>query len=750
MKYVQILLFTLFATIVFGQDGVSPLTANPDLFDKQKEMQTKALANSFDSTFYYKTDTLTLPFFDDFSRNKFQQYNAGFSDPNVTEQLFHRILDDVTNLPLPAGTVLTNTKTYRLIYNATTDVTTYDYLDSVRFLYDDLSVYEPNHIQTYAFPGYIIYDTLDGTGNPEDTIWVSNPEYIQDSARIFISSINNPEMLWLNDQAYHNYRFAVNPWSLGVVTFDGLDEFGYPYNFSTSTNGIADLLIGKPLDLSGNSPADSIYFSFLYQKEGFGDVPEESSTTSDSLYLEFYSPVDQLWKRVWRTGPGQTTDFKVAHIAVKDPIYFQKGFQFRFSNYGSLAGALDHFHVDYVDFRTLSGYQDTLFKDFAIVYPISSLIQDYISVPWKHYRNNPTGKMSSEVDVTVRNGSELTENNQNGRVNIYYDGNLEGNYTLNAAALSGGNINYSPRTTYASVHDFTTGYAYDHTLANDTMAIFDYEGIASAQFPNNPINDTTFGQQVFKNYYAYDDGTAEKAYGVTGEQGLLAYKFNAYEPDSLVAIQIHFVPSVVDVSNNLFLLTVWDDQNGEPGNVLYEDEFFYPRQPIYTYGRNNYKSYFFKDTMKVGVGQTFYIGMRQIDEDRLNIGFDVNNDNADKVFWSVDGGGNWNNSSFEGSVMMRPLVTSKMDYQLGLKERLLTAPNLDFTIYPNPARSVLNMKGENFSNSTAFEMRDLNGRVVKRFNNEEQVDISMVHNGIYLVSRIEKGQVIQTKKLVVQ
>ncbi|WP_158276179.1 T9SS type A sorting domain-containing protein [Brumimicrobium oceani] len=749
MKYIQLLLFSFLATVVLGQDGLSPLTANPDLFHKEK-IETKALQNSFDSTFIYKTDTLTLPFFDDFSRNKFQQYDAGFSDPNVTEELFYRMLDENTNVPLPPSTVLTNTRTYRLIYDAVTEETTYDYLDSVRFLFDDLSVYAPNHIQTYAFPGYIIYDTLDGSGNLEDTIWVNNPEYVQDSARIFVASINNPEKLWLDDQAYHNYRFAVNPWSLGVVTFDGLDAFGYPYNFSTSTNGIADLLTAKPLDLSGNSPADSVYFSFLYQKEGFGDVPEESSSTSDSLFLEFYSPVDQLWKRVWRTGPGETTDFQVAHIAVKDPIYFQKGFQFRFSNYGALAGALDHFHIDYVDVRTLSGYQDTLFKDFAIVYPISSLIEDYISVPWKHYRNNPAGKMSSAVDVTVRNGSELTENNQNGSVNIYYEGTLEGNYTLNAATLSGGNINYSPRTTYGSEHDFSTGYAYDHTLINDTMAIFDYEAIASAQFPNNPINDTTFGQQVFKNYYAYDDGTAEKAYGITGEQGLLAYKFNAYEADSLVAIQVHFVPTVLDVSNNLFLLTVWDDQNGQPGNVIYEDEFFFPRQPFYTYGRNKYRTYFFKDTMRVGVGETYYIGMRQIDEAPLNMGFDVNNDNSDKIFWSVDGGGNWNNSNFEGSIMMRPLVSSKLDYQLGLEKRTLSTPDFEFTLYPNPASSVLSIKGENFNHSTSFEMRDLNGRIVKRFNSKEQIDISMIHQGIYLVNRLEKGQVIQTKKLVVQ
>jgi len=95
------------------------------------------------------------------------------------------------------------------------------------------------------------------------------------------------------------------------------------------------------------------------------------------------------------------------------------------------------------------------------------------------------------------------------------------------------------------------------------------------------------------------------------------------------------------------------------------------------------------------------------------------------------------------------LITSKMDYQLGLKEQIVIAPDLDFIIYPNPAKNILNIKGENFSNSTTFEMRDLNGRVVKRFKNETQIDISGVDNGIYLVSRMEKNKVIQTKKIVV-
>lgn len=746
MKLITALVFLLSFTQLIGQDGEGPIMQNADLFGKKStKNNTKALENSFDSTFVYVTDTVPLPFFDEFSQNNFQKYDADYTDGNISEQLFHRMLDEDTEDPLPPNSIFTDSATFRSEYDVANDTTYFYKYDSTRFLYDDLSSYEPDHILNYGFPPFIVRDTLDGTGNVSDTIWLNDPEYVQDSARVFIVNINDENKLWLNESAYHNYRLAVEPWSLGVVSFDGLDEFGYPYNFGSTIPGTADTLLSKPIDMTTTAIGDSVYFSFLYQREGFGDQPEEE----DSLFLDFYSPVTQEWERVWRTSGGELGGFEVAHLPVTDPDYFVKGFQFRFMNYGSLAGGIDHFHIDYVDLRPLSGYQDTLFKDFAFSYPLTTLLKDYTSVPWKHYRNHPNDKMSDQVKVVVRNGSELTENNQNGNVKIYHDGTQEGSFTLNASTLSGGDINYAPRTTYTSFHDFSSGYRYDETLANDTSAFFDWIGDASAQFPSLPQNDSTFGTQKFENYYSYDDGTAERAYGVTGVQGLLAYQFNAYQPDSLVAIQIHFVPSVVDVSNNLFLLAVWDDNGGEPGQLLYEDEFFFPRQPDYSDFRNQFTTYYFKDTMKIGVDETFYIGMRQIDEERLNIGYDKNHDFSDRIFWSIDGGGNWNNASFPGAMLMRPVITSKMDYQLGVPEYEESSVNYDFNMYPNPTNNYFEIN-TTFEEDADVQITDLNGRVVKQGNTSNKLNVSDFDSGIYLVTLIKEGVPLKTKKLVVQ
>ena len=94
---------------------------------------------------------------------------------------------------------------------------------------------------------------------------------------------------------------------------------------------------------------------------------------------------------------------------------------------------------------------------------------------------------------------KLPENNQNGLVEVSYSGAPEGNYTLNATILSGGNINYGPQTTYTSFHDFSAGYSYDVSKLGNKQS-FDILATASAQFPNFAQNDSAVSHQYFANY----------------------------------------------------------------------------------------------------------------------------------------------------------------------------------------------------------------------------------------------------------
>ena len=404
---------------------------------------------------------------------------------------------------------------------------------------------------------------------------------------------------------------------------------------------------------------------------------------------------------------------------------------------------LDFYHLDYVHLRALSGFQDTLFKDYALVYPVYTLLKDYTSVPWDHYKANFSGKMSDQVQVVVRNGSNVAENNSlNGSVNVSYGGSPEGSFVLSGPALSNGSLNYAPRTTYYSYHDFSGGYHFDETKPGDEQ-VFDFRTKVQAQFPNYIGNDSIDGQQVFKNYYSYDDGSAELSYGPTGAQAMLAIKYTPYQADSVVGALIHFAPSVANVTNKLFLLTLWDDNGGVPGNVLYEDDVFFPRQPVYQPIRNGFTQYIFTDTLKVPVDGTFYIGWRQLDAQRLGVGLDMNIPNADKTYYSIDQGANWSQSGFAGSVMIRPIFSTALDYTLGI-ETVASSKREATAIYPNPVNSVLNIRHHR-DTYAGCEIYSTTGELIIK-SQDEKIDVNRLTPGLYIIKIVDTNETIKFVK----
>jgi len=733
-----IFFFLLISLSAFTQvEKELPILVNQDLFSEEgNSLAQKINVGTFDSTFIYTTDTLSLPFFDDFSKNKFQKYNAQYTDLGVTSIQKFALLD-LSDVPLSVAAIFSLNSTYRRYVNSISGTYTDTIFVTQNIKIGDLMSYPVTYNSTAVYPNYIIIDTIDYP-NPLDTIYVSDNITVQDSARQFFKLLNDPKSLWLDSKAYHNYHFADKPWTIGVVTFDGINDKGYPYSFGSTSSDYADELTSKPLDLSTESIGDSIYLSFLYQKQGFGEEPEET----DSLTLQFFNPVTNSWNRVWGVEGGPVSDFRTVHIAINNSDYFNNGFQMRFRNFGSLAGGLDHFHLDYVNLRKFSAYDDTLFKDFAFSYPTGSLLKEYTSVPWDHYKNNFSGKMNDKTKIVVRNGSNLTENNLDGSLTVSFNGSIEGSYNLPAQTLSGGNINYGPRTTYTSLHDFSSGYHFDETKLG-TKQTFDIITTATAQFTDFTGNDTTYTQQYFANYYAYDDGTAERAYSFNIAQGRLAVRFTPYEADSVIGALINFVPAVVNAESELFILTVWDDNNGVPGNVLYEDNLFSPKQPIYETTNNKFVSYYFDDTTKVKVNGTFYIGFRQFDAVPLNIGLDKNLDNSANNFYSVNGGATWTQSSISGSLMMRPIFSTSLDAELGIKEKFVAEEK--FVLYPNPTKNSVTIKSDNPNAVMGMSLYNMQGQLIKE-TPENQLDLSNIHSGVYLVKPFGSNQIIKLIK----
>ena len=737
MKILTTTCILLFCTLAFSQEGVMRITHNPELMQEapsNEYYQAKSTTGqTFDSTFIYTVDTLSLPVFDDFSKNRIQQYEEDFSDPAVTSQLYYRLLDE-NDIELPSDAVYTTQQTFRRAYDTGSGQTTTTNFPGIIVKIGDLSEYPVVYTTKTVYPPYYIFDTI-GVPDVPDTVRIVGPDVTQETARQFFAHAATPGTYWTDDHAYHNYRFAKNPWSIGVMTFDGIDRKGYPYEMGTTLSGIADYLTSKPIDLSGSSISDSLYITFLYQKQGLGDIPEPV----DSLIMEFYDVTAQRWRHQWSTNGGGVSEFKLAHIPIRNPAYFTDAFRFRFKNYGGLSGSLDHFHIDYVHVRDFSGFQDTLIEDFALSYPTISLLKDYSSVPWDHYQNNPSGKMSTSLPLTVRNsylnaGANITSAG-GGRIDIKHSGSTEGSIPLNGQAIVNYNPvtqpipDYQPRTTYLSHHDISSSYQFDHTKPSGYQA-FEIETIVSVPVGSNYVpNDTAYSYQVFSNYYAYDDGSAELAYGPQGAQSRLAIKYTPYEADSIIGARIHFVPTVNDVTGKLFQLTIWEDNGGVPGAVLYQDNLFSLRQPSYGYGRNSFVDYYTEGMTKVPVSGTFFIGWRQIDALRLGVGLDQNTDQHDKTYYSLDGGFTWEQSQIPGSVMINPIFSTSLDGSLGIEPVVKEVAEL--TIYPNPSNGQFHIRSSN-GETGQINVYSLMGNLILS-TNEQTFDLSNHPDGIYLV-----------------
>ncbi len=719
--------FTFFAFLIFSfswSQGleIGPISRNYQLVGPVGQL--KSTVNTIDSSFFYTPDTLNLPFFDEFSTDKFQNYTAQFNDPGVSSTLYYQLLNPSTLVPFASTQSFTDQATFRRTFDQTTSTFTDSIFPTIAVKVADFSAFPLSYQTLNLYPTYYIYDTI-GVVDTPDTVWVQNPNFAQDSARIFFATLNDPNALWLDAHAYRNKRFAVQPRSIGVVTFDGLDAAGYPYAIGTSLTNTADYLNAKPLDLSPYTAADSLYFSFLVQAQGFGDLPE----ATDSLRLEFYAKDLDQWFHVWATAGDTTAPFKVVHFAVKEAKYFKKGFQFRFSNYGALSGALDHFHIDYVHLRTQSNLADTLFKDFAWVYPMNTLLQDYTAVPWDHYKNTPK-PYRNDFPVVLHNGSPTAENNQfAGQFTIDQSGTQLNQFSISGSQLSNGDLNYAPNTTYFSTHNISTSGSFPTNGGGDEQA-FRVKGTLNVQFPNLTLNDTTSFYQPFFNFYSYDDGSAEAAFGPTGAQSRLAVEYNAYEADSLVGVSFHFVPSVIDVANKLFLVSVWSNENGHPGTLLYEDDVFFPRTPLYGDERGIFVPYYFTDTQKVSVPTSFFIGWRQLDAERLNLGLDRNIDHSDKVQYSVDGGFTWYTSPFEGSAMLHPIFSTTLDASLGISNEVTQQET--WSVFPNPAQKEVQVTLPLIYRGKQIILCDALGKI-QLSQTESILDISRLPNGIYFL-----------------
>ncbi len=572
--------------------------------------------------------------------------------------------------------------------------------------------------------------------------------FFDDFSYASTNNIYPDQQLWKDKNVYVNHSFGYNPVSIGVATFDILNENGQIYDIAGNalTFG-ADTLTSQPINLLGSTIGDSIYLSFYYQPGGFGEFPDDK----DSLIVEFFSAKTNIWQKVWGV-PGNsklTTSppFQIAFIKLSNPAWIDSAFQFRFINKGSLNTTnvpkgmrtnSDIWNIDYVYMNKNRNYKDSSFNDIAISEPVGTFLKTYRSIPWKHYQNFFYKAINDVFYLSIFNHSESSASVEDKIIvtDAYF--NVSDEPISTAIDISG-----------RSFSSFQENCPILKSDASDSALFMIKASIVTNRYDRKQ-NDTVISYHEFKNYYAYDDGSAEYGYGLKGSNiigAMVAYKFDTYQSDTLTAVDIYFNRSFDDENIAYFNLYIWNEQNKRPGDSIGGKV---ECKPNFTSTAGQFVRFYLQEP--VVVPTTFYVGWQQIDETFLNIGYDRNSPNNDKIFYNLSGNPlDWTMSSLnqKGALMIRPVYRNYVE--TSVKKQFTTK----WMVYPNPATNYIKLttkQTEKIYPYYEIQITDLSGKLYLRkfINANEAIDIHSLTSGMYIIKVKTASGNLSVLKLVKQ
>lgn len=475
-------------------------------------------------------------------------------------------------------------------------------------------------------------------GNSPDTLAFSaNQPFFDDFS--YEGQVPDSTLWFLGNSTFYpllTTNMAVEPPTQGALTFDGVDALGQSYEVFTLVSGPADIIASHYIDLNGFSTASDIKLSFFLQPQGLGNKPE----SADSFFVSFVTNAPDT-VRVYATGGQSLSEFKQVVIPLDDPAYFHTQFQLIFENYGSLNGYLDHWHLDYVYLGANRNNSDTTYNDIAPTGIVDSPLGPYTSVPFEHF--NGQALMQS----FLVGASNLSGNNRNTSLSVAITDPV-GNANFSGTTQQQSSANMAPRSSLLVPFNAFSDQAFTYDGAVELTASLPTTN------DDRPTNNVLRKRYPVDSVFAYDDGEADAAYGLSKAKGFGA-RFDIDQPDSISAVWISFVPLLnfnpssgisTYMENKGFRLMIWFDEH--PDSVSFQQvggtNIKYGDQP------DHFERYAF--SRPVVVGQRFWVGIQQLDALPVGVGLDLSRDNGQYMYW--DSLGFWTQSNIGGSLMIRP------------------------------------------------------------------------------------------------
>jgi hypothetical protein len=364
-------------------------------------------------------------------------------------------------------------------------------------------------------------------------------------------------------------------------------------------------------------------------------------------------------------------------------------------------------------------------------------------MPYRHFLVNPSNELSTTQDLEVRN---LYSTPQTISVNLNAEESISST-VLNTQSLPSVIV---PGKGVMAQSALSYPISFPSPGLQSPVHIRNTYYFSPVNSLDRKSNDTIHRDIVFDNYFAYDDGSAEKSYyllGATNFPSKTALQFTLAQPDTLRGLMVHFGPQLPSAAGKYFSMVLYKSLGAgvvADSIIVQEDLFNVQYVPDY----NGFSSYAFHTPPVLDAGN-YYIGITQpanFGSDTIYYGLDVNtNTSLQHLSYNVDG--TWYSSTVNGSIMMRPIVGPNF---VATAVQELPNPLSTLSVYPNPVSDKAYIEGLN-PEFLSCSMYSIDGRFEGHISIEPGHSISLrqASRGLHiLVFSDQKGH--HTNKKIVK